>query len=251
MKRNLLSAVVAVACSAVLCIAGNVARASSIFVGNPLTNYGATDGDPPLVILGEYTAGAPTATSAINFPGAGIVTAVQVWDSSAGQTFDAYILQPAGTDVNGNQQFKVIDSSGPLVTTAPGGGGVDTYTLSTPWAVTPGDLVAFWGKGPTYTTGSPHLDATYGTGPADNYDAVQPALGGTYSFGTFNNVSTPPVNYFDVPNGNDPRIYSIGVEFTATPEPSSIVALVGLCGMGLIGLIRYRRRASSRVAAIS
>jgi hypothetical protein len=27
-----------------------------------------------------------------------------------------------------------------------------------------------------------------------------------------------------------------------TPEPSSIVALVGLCGMGLIGLVRYRRR---------
>ncbi len=29
---------------------------------------------------------------------------------------------------------------------------------------------------------------------------------------------------------------------SSVPEPSSIVALLGLCGMGLIGLIRYRRR---------
>ena len=34
----------------------------------------------------------------------------------------------------------------------------------------------------------------------------------------------------------------------ACPEPSSVVALVGLCGMGLIGLIRYRRRSASRNA---
>ena len=34
-----------------------------------------------------------------------------------------------------------------------------------------------------------------------------------------------------------------------TPEPSSIIALVGLCGMGLIGLILHRRRAAARVAA--
>lgn len=34
----------------------------------------------------------------------------------------------------------------------------------------------------------------------------------------------------------------------ATPEPSSIVALIGMCGVGLIGLIRYRRRAASRSA---
>jgi hypothetical protein len=44
---------------------------------------------------------------------------------------------------------------------------------------------------------------------------------------------------------------TVSVSLIATPEPSSIVALVGLCGMGLIGLIRYRRWANSRVAAIS
>jgi hypothetical protein len=34
-----------------------------------------------------------------------------------------------------------------------------------------------------------------------------------------------------------------------TPEPSSIVALVGLCGMGLIGLSLYRRRLPGRASA--
>jgi hypothetical protein len=40
----------------------------------------------------------------------------------------------------------------------------------------------------------------------------------------------------------------VSIPGTLVPEPSSIVALVGLCGMGLIGLIRYRRRAVSKVA---
>jgi hypothetical protein len=33
------------------------------------------------------------------------------------------------------------------------------------------------------------------------------------------------------------------------PEPSSVVAILGLCGMGLIGLVRYRRRAANHRAA--
>jgi hypothetical protein len=33
------------------------------------------------------------------------------------------------------------------------------------------------------------------------------------------------------------------------PEPSSVVALVGLCGMGLIGVVRYRRRRHSALTA--
>ncbi len=33
---------------------------------------------------------------------------------------------------------------------------------------------------------------------------------------------------------------------STVPEPSSIVAIVGLCGMGLIGLICYRRRAATK-----
>src|ERR1700722_5485988 len=80
-------------------------------IGNPLINYGNTDGDAPTVILGEYNATAPTATSTISIPQTGVVTAIQTYDTSAGQTFDTYILQPAGTDSNGNQQFKVLYDS--------------------------------------------------------------------------------------------------------------------------------------------
>ena len=42
-------------------------------------------------------------------------------------------------------------------------------------------------------------------------------------------------------NGNA-SFHEYGFSLQAVPEPSSVVALVGLCGMGLIGLIRYRRR---------
>jgi hypothetical protein len=42
-------------------------------------------------------------------------------------------------------------------------------------------------------------------------------------------------------NGNA-SFHEYGFSLQAVPEPSAIVALVGLCGMGLIGVIRYRRR---------
>jgi hypothetical protein len=214
-------------------VACSLAQASSIYIGNPLTNNGATDGDAPFVILGEYNAAAPTATSTINFPGPGEVTSVQVYDRSAGQNFDAYILQPAGTDIHGNQQFKIIDSSGTLTTS---GTGVETFALASPWIVSPGDLIGFWGTGPTYATGT-YNDAGYAND--GNYTASEPTLGTTYSFG-ISGSATSDYQYF--PNGQDPRIYSIGVDFVATPEPSSVVALCGLGAMGLFLAARRRRK---------
>ncbi len=41
----------------------------------------------------------------------------------------------------------------------------------------------------------------------------------------------------------------VSIPGVLAPEPSSVVALVGLCGMGLVGLICYRRRTVTRNAA--
>jgi hypothetical protein len=135
MSNKFFSVLAAVVSIGVTC--SSLANASSIYIGNPLVNYGSTDGDPPLVIAGEYTATGPTAASTINFPTTGKVIDVKVYDTSAGNTFTAYVFQPAGTDAHGNQKFTIIDSSGTLTTTKPGGGGVDTFTLATPGTLRP------------------------------------------------------------------------------------------------------------------
>ena len=78
----------------------------STYIGNTLQNNGSTDGDPPLVILGEYNAVAPTATSTVNFPRPGIVTAVQTYDTSAGQNFNVYLcnlLEPTATAISNSR----------------------------------------------------------------------------------------------------------------------------------------------------
>ena len=57
-------------------------------------------------------------------------------------------MEPAGTS-GGFQQFKVVDGQS-FSTTAPGGGGVDTFPISgSGWTAQAGDVIGFWGIGPT------------------------------------------------------------------------------------------------------
>jgi hypothetical protein len=209
---------------------GSVARAT--YVGEPLTSgNSSTDGDPPLVILGEYNATAPTATSSITFPTAGTVTDVQINASASGDAFTVYDAHPAGADSNGNQQF-TLTSMGSFVTTSTPG--VQVFT-TTPFAVQAGDLLAFWGQGPLYTSGT-GTDATYQTTGGTQYFATQPTSGTTYSVGAAGNA-TAAFQY--LPGTNDPRNYEIGVD--VTPEPSSV--MLGFLGVVALLLPRYRARA--------
>ena len=56
--------------------------AHATYLGNPLVS-GSTDGDAPLVILGEWNPTAPGAASTLAFPVGGTVKNVQVWDNGA------------------------------------------------------------------------------------------------------------------------------------------------------------------------
>jgi hypothetical protein len=62
---------------------------------------------------------------------------------------------------------------------------------------------------------------------------------GQFVIGTFTANATSQVFNF-VGTDGDTQINAL--ELRAVPEPASLVALVGLCGMGLIGLVIRRRR---------
>ena len=82
------------------------------------------------------------------------------------------------------------------------------------------------GSGTFTATGLYEFEAIY-------YDHNPSGTGGTGSLSGA---------HFDL-SGTDPSSSPV-VFLHAVPEPSSIVALVGVCGMGLIGLVLRRRRTS-------
>jgi hypothetical protein len=115
---------------------------------------------------------------------------------------------------------------------------------------------AVWLLGPSgnsanYADGNSATPYTYIQATSNTQNS--PTTGADYV--EFTNLSSGTLSFSVVAPGggggdNNGNVFVNGFEIVQiTPEPSSIVALVGLCGMGLFGLIRYRRRAAAKHAA--
>jgi hypothetical protein len=96
-----------------------------------------------------------------------------------------------------------------------------------------------------YGTAANPTDSNHVSGTANTYlytqststDSANPTPNGDYVL--FTGVSGSTLMFTDSAPGNG---YITGFEIVAVPEPSSVIALVGLCGMGLVGLVIRRRR---------
>jgi hypothetical protein len=200
-----------------------VNQAAAELIGNPL--IASTDGNPTdgQSTIFEVHYNAPIPATALPSR----LTSVSVYQQAAG-TFEVEVLHPLG-----GGEYKVTYESAPITTTATNS--VAMYSLPGDPSVAAGDLFA------TYGTGIP-FNANQTQSPADiTYYPIStiPAVGSTIDLS--NNYPTDP-NAFQFYTGDAVRIYSVAVDLEPVPEPSSIVALVGLCGMGLVGLLRYRHR---------
>jgi hypothetical protein len=100
-----------------------------------------------------------------------------------------------------------------------------------------------------YGTAASPTDSQHVSGTANTYlytqststDPANPTAGGDYVL--FANVFGSSVTFSDMATTTS-NGYITGFEIvnTTTPEPSTIVALLGLCGMGFVGLVIRRRR---------
>jgi hypothetical protein len=183
--------------------------AAAAFVGNPIANIGGSDGDAPLVLIGQFNSTAPGATSTASFLSDGTINDVQLYSGGVGLNFTVYTIQQAGLDALGNQQFKFL--SGSTFTTT--GSGAEQFPMSVP--VQAGDLLAFSGRGPVYSL--PGSDATYQTNGGTQFVAVPPTVGSTYSFG----INSSAANYVYIPVIHSggvqqaARTYAFGVDVSA------------------------------------
>lgn len=119
----------------------------------------------------------------------------------------------------------------------PTGGGLETVNLSTLGLASGSALVT-----PGETFG--WTDQKIGT--SDNGGSIYYG-GGSYDFFTADSSQNETV-VVGTPVGTltfGSRDYNVNLSLTTTPEPASLVALVGLAGMGLIGLVVRRRRRSA------
>ena len=173
-------------------LVGVCGEAQATYFGNSLTvTNGGADGEPPLVILGEYNPAGPSASSGISFPTAGTVTDVQFYGAS--YNFTLYALSPGTPGPGSNEQtFSVVaEESFSGSATSPS---VQTLVASG-FSVGAGDLLAFAGTGPYYSQNANDAigsDATYenATYP-DTFTATAPAgVGSTFTVGLNTDLST-------------------------------------------------------------
>lgn len=193
------------------------------YIGNTLTNSGAGDTDPPLVILGEYSPATPSSNSTVPLP-AGVVEDVKFYSGTYG--FTLYSLAWVTNGPYGGQTFQVVASE--YFTNTVAVPGLHTNAV-TNLMVNAGDLLAFQGTGPYYVASTNGLDATYESlGFGNPYTATNPgSAGATFSVGTNGDAGT---GYEYIPTGLTlpSRTYAIGADVLSTNGYSFII----LAGQG-------------------
>jgi hypothetical protein len=244
----------ALALAAGVMVAGVVSSAHvayASYVGNSMT-AGSFDGaSGVLFILGQYNYPNPTTTStaADTFSSAGTVNDVDIYAPAAARSFVIYDMRPVSASAT-SATFTVAWGIS-LTTTAQSTAGPETLNVSAGHNVQAGDLLAYYapGSGAAAFGGSQASGAAY-----DGQDAGYASSSG-YAYGsqgvaaltvgandTFQESTGTITNstYFDYPTAYGPaRIYSVGVDYTPTPEPAS----AGLVILGAsAGLLRRRRK---------
>ena len=198
-------------------LASTATSQAAIILGeNPLTTYGYTDGLPAMILFNTDPLYA--------IPGSGTITSGSIYaDSGAeGLGFAFVLLSPAG----GNT-YTVKNLANETVAATVG---VQTFDLN--WTVQSTDVLAYWGKGASYSeTGSSSFYASVTSGGGFLYSAPEPALGNTYPFYATLTYGADYVKY-------GTRAYAVNYSF-AVPEPSTYAML--LLGTGLFSLLRSRR----------
>jgi hypothetical protein len=182
------------------------------YIGNSLTQsgYENSDGDPPLVILGEYNPAGPLGTSKITLP-SGTVQDVKFYGGNYNFTLYALSLVAAGPGAN-EQTFVVTATNSFSGTASPG---IQTLPV-TNFKVTKGQLLAFAGVGPYYpqtSNDAVNSDAAYESSSDPNsYKATAPGGPGTKFVVGLNPDASAAYEYIPDSFGNQGRTYAIGVD---------------------------------------
>lgn len=192
---------------------------STDYVGNPLppaVNYGAFDGDPPLVILGEYDPAGPLATSPLGFTIPGTISDVQLYAQS--WNFTLYVLQPELPPPAGAEQTFQVVAAQNFSGNMPQAELVTLYPQSS-MPVSNGQLLAFAGIGPAYNSSDAvNSDATYEDSANPGSFTATPPGGPPTQFtvglaGDANAIYDYIGDFF----GNQGRNYAIGVDIVPGP----------------------------------
>jgi hypothetical protein len=243
MKRQTAIYAVGVACLG----AAITVPAQSVFVGNygSASGLGAAAGwgvdtSPPLVILGEYSAAGPLATSSASttLP----TGTLQDVDFYAGSySFTLYVLSPAGSASLLNEQtFQVVASESFSGSPAPG---IQTLAVEPNISVSAGDLLAFSGIGiyyPQQANDALNSDATYGD--SGSWTATPPGGVGTQFTVGLNGDSSANYEYIPDYGENQGRTYAIGVDVSTVPEPKTMALL--LLPLASVAACKLRKKVS-------
>jgi sugar lactone lactonase YvrE len=201
---------------------------TSAYVGNDLSaSYGGPDGDPPLVILGEYapdSLGGPQANSSFNLPAGRISDLKFLTTAGENYNFTFYVLKPTGSPGQGEQTFEIVSST--PVAGAAQSAGLQTVTMTPSLPVSAGEVLAFLGVGPDYNSSDAlGSDATYedaSEGP-ETFTATAPN-GTSFTVGEHGDSATR-YDYISDVFGNQGRTYAIGVD-VSLPSSSAQQLLV-------------------------
>jgi hypothetical protein len=193
------------------------------------------------VTIGDLTPGSPVQTNIDGFTGGVYADALQTFGQQGFATSATFNGNTTGNELTfmvgtfSGDQFTPTGIFNPITTN----GGQQTVPL------TLASGSSFVTSGETFGW----TDQKIGSGTYNGGSIYYAGGTGSYDFFFADSSQNEHPIVVGSPVGTDtfgPRDYSVNVSITTTPEPASIVALVGLGGMGLIGLaIRRRRRRSA------